>query len=142
MLADGRKAEEIFHATLREAAHRSVGGEPPMNRLWFFQDARWRCLEASEGGLQAEDADLEQDELAGWAPSQIERLEPAQLAVWISAAPEPQSTALALFYLDEFNHRELLSASELKPAELAELLSEGRHQFQAWLNATMPPAET
>jgi hypothetical protein len=32
----------------------------------------------------------------------------------------------------------LLSVSELKPTELAKLLSDGRHQFQAWLNATMP----
>jgi DNA-directed RNA polymerase specialized sigma24 family protein len=138
MLADARKAQEVFHATLRDAAQQSANGEPPRDRLWFFRDARWRCLEASEQGLQAEDVDLELEELAAWAPSQIEKLEPTQLAIWISAAPEPQRTALALFYLDEFDHRELLSVSELKPAELAKFLSQGRQQFQAWLNATIP----
>lgn len=141
MLADSRKAQEIFHATLRDAAEQSANGEPPRDRLWFFRDARWRCLEASEKGLQAEDVDLELEELAAWAPSQIEKLEPAQLAIWISGAPEPQRTALALFYLDEFDHRELLSVSELKPVELAKFLSQGRQQFQAWLNATIPVVE-
>jgi len=141
MLADARKAQEVFHATLRDAAQQSANGEPPRDRLWFFRDARWRCLEAGEQGLQAEDVDLELEELATWASSQIEKLDPTQLAIWISGAPEPQRTALALFYLDEFDHRELLSVSELKPAELAKFLSQGRQQFQAWLNATIPVAE-
>jgi DNA-directed RNA polymerase specialized sigma24 family protein len=141
MLADEQKAQEVFHATLREAAQRSADGEPPRDRLWFFRDARWRCLDASEQGLQAEDLDVEQEDVTSWAPSQIQKLEPAQLAVWISGAPEPQRTALALFYLDEFSYRELLSVSELKPLELAKLLSDGRRQFQAWLNTTMPVAD-
>ena len=141
MLADARKAGEVFHATLRSAAEHAANAEPPRNRLWFFRDARWRCLEAGEQGLQAEDAELEQEELSTTSSSQIEKLEPEQLAIWISAAPEPQRSALALFYLDEFTHEELLSVSELKPAELAKMLLQGRRQFQAWLNATVPVAE-
>jgi DNA-directed RNA polymerase specialized sigma24 family protein len=140
MLADARNAQEVFHATLREAAQQTAAGEPPNDRLWFFRDARWRCLQTSEQDLQAEKVDLEQAEIATLAPSQIGKLEPIQLAIWICAAPEPQRTALALFYLDEFHYHELLSVTELKPAELAKLLSDGRHQFQAWLNATMPPS--
>jgi DNA-directed RNA polymerase specialized sigma24 family protein len=142
MLADAGKAQEVFHATLREAAQNSADGEPPPDRLWFFRDARWRCLEAGEKGLQAEEIELEQEEMASTAPAQIQKLEPVQLAVWIAAAPEPQRTVLALFYIDEFDHSELLSISELKPAELAKLLSQGRRQFQAWLNVTTPVAET
>jgi DNA-directed RNA polymerase specialized sigma24 family protein len=142
MLADASKAEEVFHATLRQAAQNSAVGEPPGDRLWFFRDARWRCLEAGEQGLQPEDVELEEEQIASSAPAQIEKLEPAQLAIWIAAAPDPQRTALALFYLDEFNDAELLSVSELKPAELAKFLSAGRHQFQAWLNVTTPVAGT
>lgn len=142
MVADARKASEIFHAALREAALRTAHDEPPRDRLWFFRDARWRCLEASEQGLQPEDVEVEQTEISASAASQIEKLGPEQLAIWISAAPEPQRTALALFYLDEFDQAELLSISELKPAELAKLLSDGRQQFQAWLNATTPVAES
>jgi DNA-directed RNA polymerase specialized sigma24 family protein len=138
MLADAAKAQEVFHATLRDAAQLAANGEAPRDRLWFFRDARWRCLELGDQGLQAEDVDFEQDELADWAPSQIEKLEPQQLAVWISGAPDPQRTALALFYLDEFSHRDLLSVTELKPLELSKLLCDGRRQFQAWLDATFP----
>ena len=76
-----------------------------------------------------------------WAPSQIDKLEPQQLAIWIAGAPDPQRTALALFYLDEFNHREILSLAELKIGELSRLLANGRRQFQAWLNTTVPQKE-
>ena len=142
MLADAAKAQEIFHGTLREAAQLVADGEAPRDRLWFFRNARWRCLEVSEQGLQAEDVNLEQGELADWAPSQIDKLEPQQLAIWISGAPDPQRTALALFYLDEFNYRDLLSVTELKPPELSKLLCDGRRQFQSWLDATFPATQT
>ena len=142
MLGDTAKAQEVFYATLRDAAQQAADGEAPRDRLWFFRNARWRCLELGEQGLQAEDLDLEQDELAAWAPSQIEKLEPQQFAIWISGASDPQRTALALFYLDEFSHRDLLSVTELKPAELSKLLCAGRRQFQAWLDAAFPPTQT
>ena len=142
MVADAAKAQEIFHATLREAAQQAADGEPPKDRLWFFRNARWRCLEAGEQGLQAEEVDLEQDELAPSAPAQIEKLEPQQFAIWISGAPDPQRTAMALFYLNEFSHRDLLSVTELKSAELSKLLCDGRRQFQAWLDATMPTVQS
>jgi DNA-directed RNA polymerase specialized sigma24 family protein len=141
MVADAAKAQEIFHATLREAAQQAANGEAPRDRLWFFRNARWRCLEASEKGLQPEDVDLEEGDLADSASSQIEKLEPQQFAIWISGAPEPQRTALALFYLDEFSHRDLLSVTELKPPELAKLLGRGRREFQSWLDATVPVTE-
>jgi len=138
MLANAAKAQEIFHATLREAAQLAANGDAPRDRLWFFRNARWRCLEAGEQGLQAEDVDLEQEELADSASSQIEKLESEQFAIWISAAPDPQRTALALFYLNEFSYRDLLSVTELKPPELSKLLCNGRREFQAWLHATFP----
>src|SRR5205809_7186246 len=141
MLADAAEAQEVFHATLREAAHLAAGSEAPRNRLWFFRNARWRCLEAGEQGLQAEAVDLKQDELAESAPSQIEKLEPQQFAIWISGAPEPQRTALALFYLNEFSYSELLSVTELKPAELSKFMGAGRREFQAWLDATVPVSQ-
>jgi DNA-directed RNA polymerase specialized sigma24 family protein len=141
MLSDAAKAQEIFHATLREAAQLAANGESPRDRLWFFRNARWRCLEVTEQGLQSEDVDLEEQELAKDAHSQIEKLEPQQLAVWISGAPEPQRTAMALFYLNEFSHRDLLSVAELKAPELSKLLGAGRRQFQAWLDATIPATQ-
>jgi DNA-directed RNA polymerase specialized sigma24 family protein len=138
MTGDASKAQETFQATVREAALRSASGEPPPDRLWFFRDARGRCLAACEQDLQAEPGTLEEHELSATAPWQIGQLEPSELAIWISAAPEPQRSALGLFYLDEFNLREMLSLLEMKPAELSRLLSSGRRQFQAWLDSTTP----
>jgi DNA-directed RNA polymerase specialized sigma24 family protein len=138
MLGDSGKAQEVFHTTLREAALRAAQGELPNEPFWLFRDARWRCLEASKADLQAEVLEMGEHEIARDASSQIEQLEPTQLAIWISSAPDPQRTALALFYLNEFDYQEILKLTELKISELSRLLSDGRRQFQAWLDAVLP----
>jgi RNA polymerase sigma-70 factor (ECF subfamily) len=138
MTGDPARAQEAFQNTVREAAVRSARDEPPPDRLWFFRDARWRCIGVTEEGIQAEPGMMEEAEISPVAPKQIERLEPDQLAVWISAAPEPQRSALALFYLDEFSLPEMLALLEVKAGELSDLISSGRRQFQAWLDATTP----
>ncbi len=97
MLGDARKAQEIFQTTLREAALRAARGELPKEPFWLFRDARWRCLETSETELQAEPLEIDEHDIVPEAPSQIEQLEPAQLAIWVSSAPDPQRTALANF---------------------------------------------
>jgi DNA-directed RNA polymerase specialized sigma24 family protein len=141
MTGDADKAREAFQNTVREAASRSAADEPPPDRLWFFHDARWRCLAVCEQGLQAEPGMLEEAEVSPAGPRQIEQLDPDQLAVWISAAPDPQRSALALFYLDEFSLAEMLALLEVKAGELSDLISSGRHQFQAWLDAVTPHYE-
>ena len=138
MTGEASKAQEAFQDTVREAALRSARDEPPPDRLWFFRDARWRCLGLGEQGLQAEPGMMEEADISPFAPMQIEQLTPDQLGVWVSAAPEPQRSALALFYLDEFTMAEILSLLEIKAPELSGLISSGRRQFQAWLDATTP----
>jgi DNA-directed RNA polymerase specialized sigma24 family protein len=138
MTGDAAKAQEAFQDTVREAALRSARDEPPPDRLWFFRDARRRCVDVCEEGIQAEPGMLEEADISPIAPVQIEQLDPDQLAVWISAAPEPQRSALALYYLDEFNLGEMLGLLEVKANELSDLISSGRRQFQAWLDATNP----
>ena len=80
---------------------------------------------------------MEETAIASEAPSQLQELEPHQLAIWIAGAPDPQRSALALFYLDEFSQREMSSLLELSVAELGGLISKGRRQFQAWLDANV-----
>jgi len=142
MLGDSGKAQAVFQTTLHEAARRAAHEGLPNERFWLFRDARWRCLEASETDLQAEPLEMEEHEVIAEAASQIERLEPIQLAIWISAAPEPQRTALAFFYLDEFDYSEIADLAELKLSELSRLLAAGRRQLQAWLDATFPERST
>ncbi len=108
------------------------------SRLWLFRNARKHCLATSAADLQAEPGALEEAEISPTAPGQIEKLNPGQLAVWISAAAEPQRSALALFYLDDFTVNEMLDLLELRVGEFSELIASGRRQFQSWLNATTP----
>jgi DNA-directed RNA polymerase specialized sigma24 family protein len=138
MLGDASKAQEVLQTTLREAALRAAQGELPKGPFWLFREARWRCLEATKEDLQPESLKLDEHDVAPQAASQIERLQVAQLAIWISSAPDPQRTALALFYLDEFDYGEILDLAELKLGELSRLLAQGRRQLQAWLDAMFP----
>jgi len=140
MLGESLKAQEVFQTTLREAALRAAQGELPKEPFWLFRDARWRCLEANKADLQPESLAIDEHDVAGQAAAQIEQLEPTQLAVWISGAPDPQRTALALFYLDEFDYREILEIADLKLSEVSRLLALGRRQLQAWLDAKFPEA--
>ncbi len=135
MTADLGKAMAAFEDTVREAALLSAQGEPPRDRLWFYREARWRCLAAGEQGLQPEETEVEEAELSPDAPAQLRRLDPEQLAIWISAAPDPQRSALALYYLDEFSHRELLALLGMKVGDLGGMLAQARRQLQAWLDA-------
>jgi DNA-directed RNA polymerase specialized sigma24 family protein len=141
MLGDAQKAREVFEATLRAATERAGETDTPADRFWLYREARGRCLEASEHGLQPEEVDLPQEDVSPVAADQVLQIDATQLAIWISAAPEPQRSALALFYLDEFSHRDLLKVTELKTAELAPLLASARRQFQAWLNSVVPMEE-
>lgn len=141
MTGEAAKAQQAFQSTLRAAALRAAQVEPAPDRLWCFRDARWQSLIASESGLQAEPGTVEEAAVTAHSPEQIAELQPEQLAIWIAAAPEPQRSALAAFYLDEFTPRELLSLLELKTGELSGLIASGRRQFQAWLNATTPRYE-
>jgi DNA-directed RNA polymerase specialized sigma24 family protein len=138
LLGDSRKAQEVFHTTLREAALHAAEGGLPKEPFWLFRDARWRCLEATKTDLQPESLEIDEHEIDPGAASQIEQLDPAQLAVWISSAPDPQRTALALFYLDEFDYTEILDIAELKLSTLSRCLAKGRRQLQAWLDAKHP----
>lgn len=142
MVGDGRKAQEVFHATLREATARASNGDAPDDPFWLYRDARLRCLEAGEQQLQAEESiELPEHDLSTAAPAQIKKLDPNQLAIWISAAPEPQRTALALFYLGQFDHEDIINLAQIKLGDLSRLLSQARRQFQAWLDATIPQEE-
>ena len=79
--------------------------------------------------------EIDETSIRAEAPEQLRQLEPQQLAIWIAGAPDPQRSALALFYLDEFNHREMCSVLELSPVELGRLIAQGRTQLQTWLDA-------
>ncbi|HEY3663603.1 MAG TPA: hypothetical protein VGL24_10655 [Chthoniobacterales bacterium] len=134
MTGDPAKALEAFQNTVREAALLASRGQLPPDRLWAFHEARHQCLHLAKGDVQPESAIMPEEPISSDAAARVAQLEPEQLAAWISAAPEPQRSALAFFYLNEFSHREMQNLLDVKMQELASLISHGRSQFQAWLN--------
>ncbi len=135
MTGDASRAIEAFQNTLREAALLASRGQLPLDRLWSFHEARHRCLEIAKDDVHPETTVIAEEPIAPDAAARVEQLNPEQLAAWISAAPEPQRSALAFFYLNEFSHREMQNLLDVKMNELASLISHGRSQFQAWLNS-------
>lgn len=131
---DETKALEAFQNTVREAALLASRGQLPADRLWSFHEARHQCLVLSKGDGQPKSSEMAEEPISIEAAARVAQLNPNQLAVWISATPEPQRSALAFFYLNEFSHREMQNLLDVKMNELASLISHGRSQFQAWLN--------
>jgi len=134
MTGDAAKALEAFQNTVREAALLASRGQLPADRLWSFHEARHQCLVLSKGDEQPRSNEMREEAISTDAAARVAQLDPAQLATWISATPEPQRSALAFFYLNEFSHREMQNLLDAKMNELAGLISHGRSQFQAWLN--------
>ncbi|HEY3600348.1 MAG TPA: hypothetical protein VGK72_00160 [Chthoniobacterales bacterium] len=139
MTGDTPRALQAFQKTLREAALLASRGQLPSDRLWAFHEARHQCLTLSKSDLQPESNLVPEEPIAADAVARAAQLEPGQFAIWISNAPEPQRSALAFFYLNEFTHREMQNLLDLKMNELASLISPGRWHFQAWLNAVTEP---
>ncbi|MEO6872822.1 MAG: hypothetical protein ABI233_11460 [Chthoniobacterales bacterium] len=134
MTGDAAKALEAFQNTLREAAALAARRLLPDDGLWCFHEARHQCLAIGAHDVQAETATMPKEPISPEAATRVAQLESAQLASWIAAAPEPQRSALAFFYLNQFSHREMQNLLDLKMDELAGLISHGRAQFQAWLD--------
>jgi len=134
MTGDMGKALQAFQSTVREAALLASRAQLPSDRLWPFHEARHQCLALGQINSQNEPTKLPERPVAPDAPLRVSQLDAKQLAVWISGTPEPQRSALAFFYLNEFTHREMQNLLDIKMGELANLISHGRGQFQAWLD--------
>lgn len=135
MTGETTKALQAFQNTVREAALLASRTQLPADRLWAFHEARHQCLTVSKDELKPESHRMPEEPIAPAAAERVEQVDPEQLSAWIAATPEPQRSALAFFYLNEFTHREMQNLLDLKMSELASLISHGRSQFQAWLNS-------
>src|ERR1051325_5500392 len=95
MTGDTSRAIEAFQNTLREAALLASRGQLPPDRLWCFHEARHRCLEVAKDDVQAESTTMAEEPIAPDAAARVAQLDSEQFAAWVSAAPEPQRSALA-----------------------------------------------
>ena len=116
-------AAEVLRLTVEQAERGDLSEvrDPRRVRRWLFARARVLCGRplAMPDALADPAADPEGSD------------DPArQLVALFAPLPEAERSALTLFYLYLFNPAELAEVLDVKPAELAALLSRGRTQLQ------------
>jgi len=106
MLGDSRKAQEVFNTTLREAAVRAAQGELPKEPFWLFRERAgvvWKQVRRTCNRNRSKSTSTTS------LHRRRRRSNRSSLRNWQSGFPRPpilSGTALALFYLDEFDYLE------------------------------------
>lgn len=93
-------------------------------QAWLAARIRERCLRENSGGGQPAPRLLRDDEADG-----ILRIEAFIVAQHISTLPEPDRSALALFYTDLFTDAEIAKVLKVSVDELGQMLSRARQQL-------------
>lgn len=117
-----KTAEQIMADTLRDV--REQLGElrhEASRQAWLASRIRQRCLRENAGGGQPVRRLLRADEDDGLLP-----IEAFIVAQQVSTLPEPERSALALFYTELFSADEIGKILKVNIEELAGLLSRAR----------------
>lgn len=115
-------AEQILADTLAEAnAHVAQVRRASGRQAWLVQRIRERCLKNDESAPPTPPAEAPADGLPVPAIS-----DPLLLARRFHTLPEPERTALALFYLDLFTVAEIAEVLKMSIEALSETLAAAR----------------
>ena len=115
-------AEQIMAETLRDVEAQLAELRQEGSRVaWLASRIRQRCLRENAGGGQPAPRLLRESEADG-----ILRIEAFIVAQHISTLPEPERSALALFYTELFTAEEIAKVLKVNVDELASLLARAR----------------
>lgn len=130
------KAERVMADTLTQAegALAQIRNEVA-RRAWFVARIRERCLGDESAAPPAPRLLREDDEIRSVEVLEIEAYLVAQR---FAQLPEPERSALALFYLDSFSNEDIAKLLKLHPHELADTLGRARTQLQGLLRGGRP----
>lgn len=103
-------------------------------RAWFVTHIRERCL-GDEATAPAAPRLLREDE-EEVRPVEVLEIEAYLMAQRFAQLPEPERSALALFYLDSFSNEDIAKLLKLDPHDLADTLGRARTQLQGLLRGT------
>ena len=103
-------------------------------RAWFVAHIRERCL-GDEAVAPPAPRLLRGDE-EEMRPVEVLEIEAYLVAQRFAQLPEPERSALALFYLDSFTNEDIAKLLKLHPQDLADTLGRARTQLQDLLRGT------
>ncbi|MGB8169577.1 MAG: sigma factor-like helix-turn-helix DNA-binding protein [Chthoniobacteraceae bacterium] len=129
------RAEKVMADTLTQAegALAQIRSEVS-RRAWFVNRIRESCAE--DGGGTTTAPRLLRDEEENARPVQVLEIEAYLVAQRFAQLPEPERSALALFYLDSFSNDDIAKLLKLHPQDLADTLSRARRHLQALLRGS------
>lgn len=121
-----RTAELVMAETLAEVAFQLSQVRSETGRqAWFVQRIREHCLKNNESSPPVAPPPDLTDDVPGEGP-RVPKIEAFPLAQRFHALPEPERSALALFYLDFFTIPEIAELLKMSAETLAETLAAGR----------------
>ena len=130
-----RTAEQVMADTLAEVAmHVAQVRSETARQAWFVQRIRERCLKNNEAAPPAAPRLNRADSTPGEKP-RVLKIEAFLLAQRFHTLPEPERSALALFYLDFFTVAEIAELLKMSVETLSETLEAARNLLEHSLRA-------
>lgn len=130
-----KAAEQVMASTLAEVeadldqVRNEIG-----RRAWLVQRIRERCLKNNESAAPAAPRLVRTDSTPGENP-RVLKIEAFLLAQRFHTLPEPERSALALFYLDFFTIAEIAELLKMSAETLSETLAAARQLLEQSLHA-------
>ena len=107
-------------------------------RAWFATRIRERCLGDETAAPTAPRLLREEEEEV--RPVEVLEIEAWLVAQRFARLPEPERSALALFYLESFANEDIAKLLKLHPDDLADTLGRARTQLQGLLRGSPSPS--
>jgi DNA-directed RNA polymerase specialized sigma24 family protein len=129
------RAEQVMADTLTQAegALAQIRSERA-RRAWFVAQIRERCLNGESGAAPAPRLLREMEEAI--QPVKVLEIEAYLVAQRFSQLPEPERSALALFYLDSFTNEDIAKLLKLNPHDLGDTLGRARTHLEGLLRGS------
>ena len=137
-----RAAEQVMAETLAEVAmHVAQVRSETARQAWFVQHIRERCLKNNESAPPAAPR-LDRTDAAPGEKPRVLKIEAFLLAQRFHLLPEPERSALALFYLDFFSIAEIAELLKMNVETLADTLAAARRLLEQSLRIAAPDDST
>jgi DNA-directed RNA polymerase specialized sigma24 family protein len=135
LTGNAKSAEQVMAETLTEVESQLDQFRNETSRqAWLATHIRERCLENNKSAPPAAPRLLRDDTETGEKPAVL-KIEAFLLAQRFHTLPEPERSALALFYLDLFSPEEIAELLKIDLEVLADTLGAARELLQKSLRA-------